>query len=57
MHKNISLLPLLIIITNFITISTFAQVGADSDDIWSLVRLDPTSAENLDPNYKWDEKT
>jgi len=41
----------------FFSSSAVAQDGPTDDRIWSLVRLDPSGTGNIDPNYKWEEKT
>jgi len=41
----------------FFSSNLFAQDGPVDDKIWSLVRFDPSGAGNIDPNYKWEEKT
>ena len=56
MKKYLYFLLLVTIYISVYTISTFAQIGEDAENIWSLVRFDPSNSGNIDPNYKWDEK-
>ena len=55
MKKNISFLFIVIILSNIVTLYTFAQSVEDAENIWSRVRIEPSGTEKIDPNFKWDE--
>jgi len=47
----------LVLLFCFFSSSAVAQDGQDNDKIWSLVRFEPSGSGNIDPNYKWEERT